>query len=76
MKTTLNHVAHDPALSFVFPKDVKRILTHITTYKGAWLHLQAIKDNLGKQKRQRLTIKEFADWEGIDANLVMQRLSS
>jgi len=75
MKTTPNH-ANDPALVFIFPKDVKRILIHLSTYQGAWLHHRKIKDSLGKRKHQRLTVKEFADWEGLDANLVLQKMAS
>ena len=66
----------DPALVFIFPKDVRRVLIHITTYQGAWLHYRAIKDSLGKQSHQKLTVKEFADWEGLDAQLIMQKLAS
>jgi hypothetical protein len=73
---TANNTPPDPALVFIFPKDVTRVLIHITTYKGAWLHYRAIKDNLGKLSHQKLTVKEFADWEGLDPALVLQKLAS
>ena len=75
MKTITNAV-HDPALTFIFAKDIQRVLVHITTYKGAWLHLKGIRDSLGKARHQRLTVKEFADYEGLPPELVMQKIDS
>ena len=72
MKSTAPH----PGTTYIFPKDVIAILTHISSYDGAWAHLRKIKDSLGKKKHQRVTAKEFAEWEGIDVNIVMERIAS
>jgi hypothetical protein len=71
-----NATPQDPALIFLFPKDILRVLTHINTYNGAWKHYQAIKDSLGKQKHQRITVQEFANWEGLSAASILQQLAA
>jgi len=66
----------NPALTFVFAKDIPRVLPHITSYNGAWKHLDNIKKCLGKQTHQRVSVLEFAQWEGLDAQIVLNQLSS
>lgn len=75
MKTTIKPQAN-PALVFIFPKDVLRILTHLTTYDGAWCRLKRIKKCLGKERHQHLTIQEFADWEGLNAQDILNVLAA
>jgi hypothetical protein len=70
-----NLTAPDPAITFLFPKDIMRVLPHITSYNGAWLHYKLIKDTLGKQKHQRITILEFATYEGFPVSAVVKALS-
>ena len=64
----------NPALTFICPKDVNRVLSHITSYMGAYYHLRNIKKCLGKQKHQGVTVKEFAEWEGLDIDAVQVAL--
>lgn len=71
-----NNPSANPALVYLFPKDVLRVITHITSYNGAWLRYQRIKKCLGKERHQYLTIQEFADWEGLDAHLVLNALTA
>jgi hypothetical protein len=69
----MNHVPN-PAITFIKPKDAMPILQ--LTYHGAYKHLQKIKDSLGKLPRQYLTVKEFAEWEGLDPHVVLQTLNA
>jgi hypothetical protein len=49
----------------------------IITGKGkkcCWKMMQTIKDALGKQKHQNLTIKEYCDYEGINYDEVVKSL--
>jgi anaerobic glycerol-3-phosphate dehydrogenase len=64
----------NPALTFIFPKDIMKVLQHIGSYNGAWKHYSLIKSALGKADHQRITVKEFADYEGFDPLLVMQAI--
>lgn len=45
-------------------KDLMKIYSKITTYKGAWLMYQRLKKLIGKQKHQCLTVGDIAQWEG------------
>jgi hypothetical protein len=64
----------NPALTFISPADIMRVLTHITSYSGARNRLLRIKAGLGKKKHQGLSVKEFAEWEGLDSGAVMVTL--
>lgn len=64
----------NPAITFIKPKDVMPILE--MTYHGAYKHLRKIKDSLGKLPRQYLTVKEFAEWEGLDPYEVLHKLKA
>ena len=50
---------------FLRPKDLM-ILKDYSTYKTAWQGYRRLKDSLGKKKHQHITLREFADYEGID----------
>ncbi len=56
----------------IYPKDVQRITGK--SEKTSRRLLQAIKTNLGKQEHQFITLDEFAQHTGIDANLVREYL--
>lgn len=55
----------NPALAFLFPADVRKVLIHIKSYSGSVNHYNIVRDALGKKKHQRITIKEFAEYEGL-----------
>lgn len=65
---------HEPL--FITPKDLMKVFNHIKTYHGAWLHIRSIKKNIGKQAHQVLTMREFAEWHGIDTQIVIEKLSA
>lgn len=67
-----NNTTPHPALTYIFPKDVPRVLFHIKSYAGAYNHLRLVKAALGKAKHQKVTIQEFAEYEGLNADLVLQ----
>jgi hypothetical protein len=56
--------------SCIYPKDVQRI-TGKSERSGRRL-LQKIKEELGKQEHQFVTIEEFASYTGINSDLVHQ----
>lgn len=45
-------------------KDVQ-IIRGYAFYQTAWEHYQTIKESLGKKPKQKLTVKEFCEYEGI-----------
>ena len=60
---------------FLRPKDLM-VLKDYSTYNTAWQAYRRLKDCLGKQKHQHITLREFADYEGIDIAEVYQTLDS
>ncbi|MEO5681449.1 MAG: hypothetical protein ABIQ88_02345 [Chitinophagaceae bacterium] len=59
---------------FLYPPDFLKIYDHLTTYMGAYYRYKAIKKLLGKQKHQFITVKEFADWEGVAVEEIIKRI--
>lgn len=41
---------------------------------NAWRSLQAIKDSLGKDKSQRVTIEEYAKYRGVSVEEVNKKI--
>lgn len=63
-----------PALTYILPKQVMAI-SGLRSYRGAWARIKKIKECLGKKQHQRLTVQEYAEWEGLDPHLIQQHLS-
>jgi hypothetical protein len=66
-------VTQQPRL-FLYPADLLCIYDHITHYQTALKKYNRIKNMLGKQKHQKLTVKEFADWEMIPEQEIINRI--
>jgi len=48
---------------FVSTSDVMEVFG--CSYTTAWKRLQVIKGALGKEKHQKITVKEFIEYEGL-----------
>ncbi|WP_281980330.1 hypothetical protein [Tenacibaculum mesophilum] len=57
----------------IYPKDIQRITGRSERY-GRKL-LQDIKNFLGKESYQFITIKEFAEYSGIEEEIVVQYIT-
>ena len=44
------------------------------TYMACWREFQIIKDSLGKSKKQKVTIEEYANYEGISTEEIKRSL--
>jgi len=56
----------------IYPKDVQRITGK--SEKASRRLLQAIKERLGKEGHQFITTKEFANYTGIESELIREYL--
>jgi hypothetical protein len=56
----------------IYPKDIQRITGKSERY-GRYL-IRKIKEELNKEDHQMVTIYEFAEYSGIDTELIMQYL--
>jgi hypothetical protein len=61
-----------PKRACIYPKDIQRITGRSERY-GRKL-LQDIKDYFGKESYQFITIKEFAEYSGIEEDIVNKYL--
>ncbi|ADR21226.1 hypothetical protein MATR_11450 [Marivirga tractuosa] len=57
----------------IYPKDIQRI-TGKSERTGRRL-LEKIRERRGKEKHQMITVSEFADYTGIDAETVQEYLT-
>ncbi|WMN06903.1 hypothetical protein QYS48_34185 [Marivirga arenosa] len=57
----------------IYPKDIQRI-TGKSERTGRRI-LEKIRERKGKEKHQMITVSEFADYTGIDAEIVQQYLT-
>lgn len=57
----------------IYPKDIQRITGRSERY-GRKL-LQDIRNYLGKESYQFITIKEFSEYSGIEEEIVLQYIS-
>jgi hypothetical protein len=57
----------------IYPKDIQRITGRSERY-GRKL-MQDIKDFLGKESHQFITIKEFAEYSGIEEEIIQQYIT-
>jgi len=57
---------------FINVKDLM-ILTG-NSYNACWRELQIIKDSLGKGKKQKVTINEYAKYEGVSSLEIKREL--
>lgn len=59
----------------ILPEDVPKLLgERCSTMRGVQDHLRRIRKALGKERWQHVTIFEFADYEGFEAEHVIQIL--
>lgn len=66
----------NPALTFIVAKDIQRIFPYTySSYHTAWQKLKRVKECLGKKKHQGLTVKDFANWEGLDPTDILNELA-
>ncbi|MEQ8239448.1 MAG: hypothetical protein RIA69_09565 [Cyclobacteriaceae bacterium] len=56
----------------IYPKDIQRITGKSERY-GRYL-IRKIKEELNKEDHQMVTIYEFAEYSGIDTELIMRYL--
>jgi hypothetical protein len=57
----------------IYPKDIQRI-TGKSERTGRRI-LEKIRERRGKEKHQMITVSEFADYTGIDAEIVQEYLT-
>lgn len=61
---------------FLYYTDLLKIFPHLTTKAGAHKKYNAIKECLGKKDHQLITVKEFADWQDVPLQDVVQVVKS
>lgn len=64
-----------PGVYFVYYDDLLKFYRHLRSKSGAHAKYAAIKECLGKKKHQHLTVKEFAEWSGIDEEQIILALA-
>lgn len=58
---------------FLNVREVQLIEGH-TTYEGAWKSYDDIRERVGKDKGQKLTIPEYAETEGVPIEIICKLL--
>lgn len=59
---------------FLYYTDLLKIYPHLTTTAGAHKKYTTLKKCLGKKDHQMITVKEFADWQDVPVEDIVQAL--
>lgn len=58
---------------FLEPKDIM-IVKGYSNYNTAWTYYRDIRNALGKKKHQKITLHEYAEYEGITLQILKEAL--
>lgn len=65
-----------PRRVLMAPGDLRLFFGHLLGEKGVAKHWATMKAALGKARHQRVTIHEFAEYEGIDIAVVVETINA
>jgi hypothetical protein len=63
-----------PKPIFIYYTDLLKIYPNLTSLSGANARYRALKTKLGKEPHQLITVKEFAQYNGIEEELVIEAI--
>ncbi|MDP1763064.1 MAG: hypothetical protein Q8L07_04185 [Sediminibacterium sp.] len=64
-----------PPPLFIYPTELGKIYTHLTTRAGMYYRYNILRKLLNKRKNQLITVAELADWEDVPVEDIILRIT-